>query len=405
MWCIYSWVDLENNRVVKATGPERRFAASWKPLKTGALLRLTLDGAPLSVAWGQPSRGQWAAGVGVAGEGDGAIVWRDGAPLGCPGPWFGGWSFAGAQRWVLPKVLGWWHDGRTFVAGFGEDAEQSLARISDAEPAIGALRATAQPGSRARWSALVDAALGEIAAGALSKVVVARRIAVEATRPFEERRVLEALEARFPTCRTFLHREDDGSAFVGATPETLCRVRGRVLETEALAGTGEGDELLASAKDLREHAWVVESIVETLRPLTSTVEVEALGIKQLANVAHLRTPIRAQLRAGVEPIDAARALHPTPAVGGVPRAAALEFLRAHEGFDRGWYAGAIGARGENGLELCAGIRSARVSGARATVYAGAGVIAGSTPEGEWLETERKAQALLGALGVGAERSG
>ena len=317
-----------------------------------------------------------------------------------PGPWFGGWTFEGAERWMLPQVLAWWSGGRTYAAAFGDRAAELLAEIEEADPVIAAPRARVEQGDQPGWSRMVEAALEEIAAGTFSKVVVARRLLVRAQTAFDERRILKALEARFASCRTFLLRTDDGAAFLGASPETLCRVRGQSLQTEALAGTGAGEELLSSNKDRREHAWVVEAIMESLRPLTRSIEVEAEpGLKRLANVTHLWTPIRAELRDGLDPIVAARALHPTPAVGGTPRAAALAFQRAHEGFDRGWYAGAIGARGPAGLELCVGIRSALVHGTEATVYAGAGIVAGSTAAAEWAETSRKASALLGALGV------
>lgn len=397
---MYSCDVLENNRVVSPSGPERRFAAMWTPLEAGALLRLSLRGAPLSIAWSHPAGGEWAVGVGVAGEGGGAIDWQAGAPPGSPGPWFGGWTFDGAERWVLPQVLGWWSGGRTWVAAFGDRAAQLLAEIDEAEPVLGLPRARVEAGDPAKWTAMVEAALGRISSGALSKVVLARRLRVQAEGRFEERRVLKALEARFPSCRNFLLRTEEGAAFVGASPELLCRVRGRVLETEALAGTGVGEDLLSSQKDRREHAWVVEAIVESLRPLATSVEIEpGPAVRRLANVSHLWTPIRAELREGVEPIAAARALHPTPAVGGTPRAAALAFQRAQEGFERGWYAGAIGARGPDGLELCVGIRSALITGSEAVVFAGAGIVAGSTAKAEWIETERKARALLGALGV------
>lgn len=369
-----------------------RIPARWTLLDTGALLRVTIAGAPLSVAWAHPARGEWATGVGVAAEGSAELAWADGAPPGMPGPWFGGWTYAGAERWVLPKVLAWWHAGKTYAAAFGD---QRLDEVGETEPIFGS-PARVLAADRAAWAAMVDAALREIGRGVLGKVVLARRIEVEGA--FDERRVLKVLEARYPGCRSFLLRDGD-AAFVGASPETLVRVNGRALVTEALAGTGKDEALLSSAKDLREHAWVVEAIVEALRPLCAAIEVEdAPGLKRLANVTHLCTPITATLRDGVEAIAAARALHPTPAVGGTPRGAAIAFQRAHEGFDRGWYAGAIGARGADALELCVGIRSARVTPTRATVFAGAGIVAGSTADAEWDETEKKAGALLGALG-------
>lgn len=397
---MYSCDGLENNCVVKPMASERRLPARWTPLEAGALLRLSLAGGPLSVAWSHPARGEWAAGVGLAAEKFTELDWVDGPPPLPPGPWFGGWTFAGVERWVLPRVLGWWKDGRTWAAAFGDDGAQALCALTQADPVMQVPTAITAKGDRAAWARMISAALERIAAGGLSKVVLARRLQVTAQAPFEERRILKVLEARYPACRSFLLRQEDGAAFVGATPETLCRIRGRALETEALAGTGSGDELLSSHKDLREHAWVVEAIVEALRPITTTIHVETEpGLKRLANVTHLWTPIRAELREGVEAIAAARALHPTPAVGGTPRAEAIAFQREHEGFDRGWYAGAVGARGPGGLELCVGIRSAVVHGSEASVFAGAGIVAGSTADGEWAETERKAQALLGALGV------
>ncbi len=370
----------------------------FRPLEAGALLRLSLRGGPLSVALSHPAGGAWAAGAGIAAEGEGEIIWQDGAAPGCPGPWFGGWSFDGVERWVLPRALAWWDGGKTWVAAFGDDAAQTLDEVTEAEPVTSAPVVKLRPPDRAGWTRRVEAALDALNAGRLSKVVLARQLEVEADQPFEVRRILKALEARFPTCWTFLQQTPAG-AFVGATPEMLCRVQGRALTTEAVAGTGRGEELLDSSKDRREHAWVVEGIVDALRPLSAAVDVGPLGLKRLPNLSHLCTPIHATLRDGVDPLEAARALHPTPAVGGTPRAAALAFLGAHEGFDRGGYAGAVGTRGPQGLQLYVGIRSALISGCKATVYAGAGIVAGSTADGEWAETQRKASALLTALGV------
>ncbi len=385
---MYSRDRLENNCPVSHSASDRRFAVTWAPLDAGALLRLSIGGAPLSVAWSNPAGGEWAVGLGIAAEGDGQI---DGAPPGMPGPWFGGWTYDGAERWVLPKVLAWWANGRTFAAAFGDGR---LDQIETVEPVVNVPRVSSDPGDRAAWTAMVEKAVKQFATG---KVVLARRIEVKAEAPIEERRLLKVLEARYPTCRTFLLREGT-KAFVGATPETLCRVSGRVLETEALAGTGTDESLLKSAKDLREHAWVVEAIVESLRPFTTSIEVEPQpGLKRLANVTHLHTPIRAALRDGMDARAAAKAMHPTPAVGGTPRAEAIAFQKAHEGFGRGWYAGAIGARGADRLELAVGIRSALIDGDRATVYAGAGIVAGSTADAEWEETDRKSRAILGAL--------
>ena len=121
-------------------------------------------------------------------------------------------------------------------------------------------------------------------------------------------------------------------------------------------------------------------------------------LRRLANVQHLHTPIRAALPENVRLLQTVGWLHPTPAVGGTPMDAALAWIPKLEGFSRGLYGGAIGwvnARG--GGEFFVGIRSALVDGATARVYAGAGIVAGSTPEKEFAETELKFKAMLGAL--------
>jgi salicylate biosynthesis isochorismate synthase len=387
-----------------------------RPSRMGAVLRLGPE--PLSVVWSNTSRQLSAAGVGVAGEGGGEVRWL--APLAGrppPGPWFGGWAFDGerpwpgfeTERWVLPEVLAWWDGRQPWEAAFGPQGtdlaalQARLERIREVEPNLEPLSARSARGDEGAWATLVGGALQAIEAGRFSKVVVARTIEVVAQRPIPERVVLKALEARHPQCWVFLVRGRDGRAFVGASPETLCEADDGVLFTEALAGTsagGQGGSLLGDDKERREHASVVDGIRETLEPHARSIEYPATpGVKVLANLDHLVTPIRARLRPGADPLLVARALHPTPAVCGRPRAPSLAWLRAHEGFARGWYAGVVGARGPGQLQLAVALRSALLSSHGAQVFVGAGIVEGSRPASEWLETERKARAMLPALGV------
>jgi len=128
------------------------------------------------------------------------------------------------------------------------------------------------------------------------------------------------------------------------------------------------------------------------------VHVAQPGLRRLANVQHLHTPIRAGLGGRVRLLQAVAALYPTPAVGGTPQAAAVPRIRELEGFPRGLYAGAIGwLNARDGGEFFVGLRSALMDGATARVYAGAGIVAGSTPEKEFAETELKFKAMLDAL--------
>jgi menaquinone-specific isochorismate synthase len=260
------------------------------------------------------------------------------------------------------------------------------------------------------YRAAVARGLERIAAGEFRKIVLARAIDLTAGEPLHPLRVLNGLRQRFPGCYSFSRANGRGQSFIGASPERLVRVSKGVLETEALAGstrrgaTASEDAalaaaLLASEKDLREQKEVLDDIVARLTPLGLALEVPARPeVRRLANVQHLRTPVRAALPDSVRLLDVLAALHPTPAVGGSPREPAMARIREFEGFPRGLYAGALGwlnARG--GGEFFVGIRSALIAGACARVYAGAGIVAGSMPEKEFAETELKFKAMLDAL--------
>jgi menaquinone-specific isochorismate synthase len=260
------------------------------------------------------------------------------------------------------------------------------------------------------YRAAVAQALARISAGEFRKIVLARAKDIQAEEPLHPLEMLNGLRQRFPDCYSFSFTGGNGPSFIGASPERLVRVSKSVLETEALAGSmrrgaSASDDaalaaaLFASEKDRREQQEVLDDIVARLTPLGLELEFSVKPqLRRLANVQHLHTPVRAVLPDGVRLLDVLAALHPTPAVGGSPREAAVARIRELEGFPRGLYAGALGwinARG--GGEFFVGLRSALVEGARARLYAGAGIVAGSTPEKEFAETELKFNAMLDAL--------
>ncbi|MBC8010647.1 MAG: isochorismate synthase [Burkholderiales bacterium] len=260
------------------------------------------------------------------------------------------------------------------------------------------------------YRAVVGRGLERIAAGEFQKIVLARAIDLTADRALHPLEVLNGLRERFPECYAFSAANGAGVSFIGASPERLLRVSQGVVETEALAGSarrgaGASEDaalaaaLLRSEKDLREHRHVIGSITRRLDPLGVKLEhAEAPALRKLANVQHLHTPMRGPLPEGVRLLDLLAVLHPTPAVGGTPREAAVARIRELEGFPRGLYAGAIGwINSRGGGEFFVGLRSALVEGERARVYAGAGIVAGSEPDREFVETELKFQALLAAL--------
>lgn len=260
------------------------------------------------------------------------------------------------------------------------------------------------------YRAGVATALGQIERGEFAKIVLARAIDLTAETPLHPLEALDGLRERFPDCFSFSIANGSGDSFIGASPERLVRVSQGVLEADVLAGTirrgrgaaadaAMGAELQASTKDRHEHALVLESVVRRLRELGLDPEFgSSPGLRKLANLQHLHTPVRATLPEGIRLLDAVSVLHPTPAVGGSPREVAVKSIRALEGFPRGLYAGALGwmnARG--GGEFMVGIRSALVREHTARVYAGAGIVAGSSPDKELAETDLKFQALLEGL--------
>jgi menaquinone-specific isochorismate synthase len=270
--------------------------------------------------------------------------------------------------------------------------------------------AVAEVGQAGAYVQAVRSALSQIVDGAFAKIVLARAKDVTAGVPLHPLRVLNGLRQRFSDCYAFSIANGRGQSFIGASPERLLRVEAGELLTEAMAGsarrgaTASEDAAFAAAlarddKELREHALVLDEIVRRLEALGLAPEHPGRpGVRRYANVQHLHTPIRAALQGGVRAIDAVAALHPTPAVGGFPRDAAVPRIRGLEGFPRGLYAGALGWMDVRGnAEFFVGLRSALIDGNRARLYAGAGIVQGSSPEKEAAETELKFRAMQEAL--------
>jgi len=262
------------------------------------------------------------------------------------------------------------------------------------------------------WKGAVAAAAGDVRAGRFDKVVLARTERIACAAEIDVAATLRRMANGNPTGMVFAIGLP-GAVFLGASPETLVSLRGGVLKTTPLAGsiargeTEEEDErlarrLLRSQKDRIEHEVVVGAILQGLDGIGIDVHAapDAPVVVRNRTVQHLATPITGVVRPGVTAVDIVGRLHPTPAVGGYPREAALAAIREREGFDRGWYAGPVGWCGPDGDgHFCIGIRSALVRGTDATLYAGCGIVADSDPETEYAETRLKLQAIGAALGL------
>ena len=259
------------------------------------------------------------------------------------------------------------------------------------------------------YEGAVARAVERIRAGDIEKIVLAREVQVHAPSPHDVAAVYGVLREGFPSCFCFCAGRGD-DAFIAASPELLIRRDGMRASTLALAGSTRrsadpsvddhlGEQLLRSDKDRSEQAIVVRRIERALRPhsVWVTAAPEPVIVK-MANIQHLASPIRAQLRKPVGAVRLAELLHPTPAVGGEPFAVAEPLIPALEGLDRGWYAGPVGwtDTNEDG-EFCVALRCALLSGAVARCYAGVGVVRDSDPAAELAETDIKLGALLPVL--------
>ncbi len=274
---------------------------------------------------------------------------------------------------------------------------------------FGELQMLERPDASA-YAGMVEAARARIRAGALDKVVLARTLEVRAGRTLDPAQLLRRLRAVEPAGYAFAAPTATGT-LVGASPELLAQVSGRTLIMNPLAGSAPrhgdpradhaaGEQLLRSDKDRHEHEVVVRAVAAALAPLCDGLDhPDEPVLHATANVWHLATPFHGRLRIGVRSVlSVVAALHPTPAVGGFPAAAALETLRELEPFERGSYAGPIGwvdAEGDGVWALA--LRCAELSGEHARLYAGAGIVAESDPDSEVEETARKFRAFLDSL--------
>jgi len=334
------------------------------------------------------------------------------------------WRGFGDARFVLPELAylknkaGAWlrlivRDRAWDKAAFRAELEPSLLRALQAlftptparEPARELRR---EERSESAFAELVTAIQAEIERGNAQKIVAARKVSLTLDRELLPEVVHSRLRDDAPESTRFAFRVG-GATFLGATPEQLVQKRGTELRTEAVAGSISADDataskrLLESDKDIREHEFVVAEILRLLAPITSDlVPSPEREIHRLRTVLHLRTPIQGTLREASHVLDLVARLHPTPAVGGVPTRAAIDFIMRHEPDQRGWYSGPFGWFDECGDgRFVVALRCGVVAGKHAELYAGAGVVSDSNAPSEFAETRWKLAALLGALGVSA----
>lgn len=405
--------------VVTGHGPERFQAV--KRAGHRLLNRIDTDGLP------RPARPRLFGGFSFFDETELDPPWTDFDPAG----------------FVLPEIQLTLAAENTLVTGFGPGArsdrlahtgrvldgatdgsQESVPSDSNGEEAtpqgedqtsVVELDQTGLRAERSKWVERVREVTEIIEDTDLQKAVLAAAFDLEIDDELHLGRVLTDLEVRYPNCYrfSFIGPNTDPTAsrttFFGASPERLVEKQGQSLRTEALAGTVERgpdsdtDEaqitrLLDDQTLATEHQLVANQITEQLHELEASVEVGNRTVRTLSNVHHLETPISASLPPEVHVLDVVELLHPTPAVGGLPTAAARETIAEIESTVRGWYGAPVGWFDKAGDGTFAvGIRSALAGPDRATLFAGNGIVAGSDPETEWHELEAKFEPIREVL--------
>ncbi|MBM3114884.1 isochorismate synthase DhbC [Jeongeupia naejangsanensis] len=270
----------------------------------------------------------------------------------------------------------------------------------------------------------VEEALHRFATTPLEKVVLSRALEVHAPGGIDARALLTQLAAHNPNGFTFAldlferggHSIHRPLRLMGASPELLVSRHGRTLTANPIAGTlprskdpvedeARGQSLLASVKDLHEHALVVDAVAKSLAPLCSTLIVPPKpSLIKTATLWHLSTMVHGEVAdPSTSALDLAQALHPTPAVCGHPRDLAHAAIRELEPFERGLFTGMVGWIDETGDgEWAVTIRCAEVDSDKVRLFAGAGIVPASTPESELIETAAKFRTMLNAMGLEAQ---
>jgi menaquinone-specific isochorismate synthase len=286
------------------------------------------------------------------------------------------------------RIIGVDHDGAWVTQIFGGEAREP-DHVDP--PAVDRVM------GRAEWDAAVANILEHIDAGDVEKVVLSRRAIVEARGTIDPVGVIRRLAAQRPDAWVYAD-----AGFVGVTPELLISRNGDRVRSLPMAGTLSIDlahEIPKTPRLVHEFRVVVDAIADILRASCRDLHVTEPAPTPAGNVAHLSSEVTGILTDPARTaLDLAMTLHPTPAVGGTPLVEALELIDKLEPTPRGRYAGPVGWMDASGDgEFAVALRCAEISGNRAVLYAGNGIVAGSDPADEWTETVAKLVAMRRVL--------
>ena len=261
-----------------------------------------------------------------------------------------------------------------------------------------------------QWKQSVDDVALGLKTGSLKKVVLARELRLVFDKQIHSELILENLYNQQRESFIFVF-ESNGDCFIGATPERLVKKHGNRVFSTCLAGSIKrgktatedeslGQTLLNDQKNLIEHGFVVEMIKAALEESCEEIILpDKPQLMKIRDIQHLYTPVIGKCQKDASLLLLVERLHPTPALGGLPKQEAVEKIREVEELDRGFYAAPLGWVDYQGNgEFAVSIRSGLIQGKEASLFAGCGVVVDSDSESEYLETSLKFTPMLRALG-------
>lgn len=326
-----------------------------------------------------------------------------------------GFVFAPFDDGSTPTVLIPSSDSRTFSSIMEKDVTTTQANFIPAD-------VVSLPSDRAAHISLVQKGIDLIKNTELKKVVLSRKQTIPQTSR-SPLAYFKKLAQNYPTAFVYCWYHPKVGLWLGATPETLLSVSNQKLHTMSLAGTQMATDITNAhwgAKEIEEQQFVTDSIVQNLSGLVNDLTVSEVQTHKAGSLLHLKTDITARLENAASRLgDIIKALHPTPAVCGLPQARAKNFILKNEGYERAYYTGFLGelnlqvtklrARSRRNVEnlaysslkkqthLFVNLRCMEIDAQGAQLYVGGGVTAFSNPQAEWEETVHKLQTIGAVL--------
>lgn len=329
------------------------------------------------------------------------------------------WRPYGVATFILPRVEVLRQDGSSYVAINlirGHESERQLTVIDALVESLSSPHSSTPPRAvterrdtpnQSTWDENIKGVLSILESSPhAQKIVLSRRTEFPLADSGSHCEVLKEILKSSPLSYGFLFAPQEGSTFLGATPERLYKRNNRAIVSAALAGTTTrgvnqeqdrvlAEDLLHSRKNRLEHQIVVDTVASELqRVCTTPISTEETTTIRTGSVQHLIATLRGTLREGVSDKEILLGLHPTPAVAGTPTDLAMDFISANEGYDRGWYSGPIGFLGKDESEFAVALRCALLTSDTWRLYVGAGIVSGSDERSEWNELEAKASPYL-----------